>query len=334
MFVPSALLFDGKKDCADGSDECPTSLNEDMFSLKNEMISSFSLKIILWIIAPFAFFGNIYVFVTSIHAYRTVKIPNEVAKNHRIMIANLAVADGLMGVYLIILAISSAVYSGSFCLASKSWRVSNLCQVMGTLVIVSSQASVFILLLMGAFRFYTIMRPFESQMTKKANTYCNIGIVLSWLFALVIGIIPWTLDYFTTDFYYKSLFFKTDQVKKSSYHYFLSQLDAYRQTKNINSESYAVCTRNSSSHSSHPEFLLTYTETLTVDEDKPDKVFYSKLMPDTTYGGKFGFYSQNSICLPSYITRSNKPGWEYSIGIVTLNFALFIVMAVIYIQIV
>ena len=312
LFVSKSLLFDGKKDCADGTDECPSFYNQDMFSSGNEMISKVSLKIILWIIAPFAFFGNVAVLITTIYTLRTVKL-NTISIAHRFMVINLSVADGLMGVYLIILTVVSTLNSGSFCLASREWRSSILCKAMGTMVIISSQASVFILQMMGLFRLYTILRPFEAQFSETMCKGFRKGVAFSWLIAIALGIIPWFFDFFITDYHYDSVFFPTDQVSKTDYDVFVEKMTSIASFHSIDENSTIVVQKNFSAND-----CIVY------------KQFMSKPMPDTRYSGSFGFYSHNSICLPSYFTRVGVPGWQYSIAIISLNFSMFLLMAVVY----
>ena len=277
------------------------------------MISKLSLKSVLWIIAPFAFFGNVAVLVTTVHTLKTVKL-NAIAVVHRYLVANLAAADGLMGIYLVILAIVSTAYSGTFCLASRTWKTSLLCNIMGTLVIISSQASVFILMLMGLFRLYTIIRPFEAQFSlTTCKHFYSIGLFVAWFLAVFLAVIPWCFDYFITSYHFGSLFFQTDQVGKSDYQNFLAKINAIAQTNNVEENSTIVVRRNFSDNG-----VIQYQK------------FTSRRIPDVDYSGSFGFYSQNSICLPSYFARSDMPGWQYSIGIITLNFSMFIFMAIVY----
>jgi len=275
------------------------------------MISKFSLKVVLWIIAPFAFFGNIAVLVTTIRTLSTVKL-NSISIAHRILVANLAAADGLMGAYLVILTIVSTVFSGSFCLVSRTWRASILCNVMGALVIISSQASVFILMLMGLFRLYTILRPFEAQYSKITCRYFyTVGLSVSWVLAILVAIIPWFFDYFITEYYYSSLFFETNEVKKSDYQNFIKKLDVIVQSNTAEENSNIFVQKNISINGTAQQFT-------------------SRRIPDVAYSGSFGFYSQNSICLPSYFARTDMSGWQYTIAIITLNFTMFVLMAIVY----
>ena len=280
------------------------------------MISSWVLRVVLWIIAPFAFFGNIFVLVTSIRSLESVK-SNLIAVAHRYMVINLSIADGLMGVYLILLIITSTIYSGSFCLTSATWRSSVLCKIMGTIVVVSNQASVYILFQMGLFRLYTIIRPFEVQFSESICKMFYKSLFATWIFAIVLAILPWCLDYFITDYYYISLFFETDQVSKNSYTNFVERVLTIANFNKIDQNSTVVAQKS-----------------FFVNGMQEQQNFSSKLLPPLKYSGSFGFYSQNVICLPSYFSRNNQPGWQYSLALISLDFTMFVLMVLIYILIV
>ena len=77
--------------------------------------------------------------------------------NH-ILILNLAVADFLMGIYLLSISIVDTMYSGIYCLESVQWLSSDTCRNLGVLLIVSSQASVTFLTALATVRLITIVK--------------------------------------------------------------------------------------------------------------------------------------------------------------------------------
>jgi len=72
------------------------------------------------------------------------------------LILNLAMADLLMGVYLILLGIAGVVFDGTFCRHELTWRSGTTCQVMGSLVVISSETSVLTLVLLASIRLYVV----------------------------------------------------------------------------------------------------------------------------------------------------------------------------------
>lgn len=75
--------------------------------------------------------------------------------NH-LLVLNLALADTLMGVYLLILGSADAHYSGVYCKHKLEWLSSGCCAAMGVLVVISSETSVFTMILLTTFRLYAI----------------------------------------------------------------------------------------------------------------------------------------------------------------------------------
>ena len=84
-------------------------------------------------------------------------IDNNVAFANHLLIINLALADFLMGLYLLILSIYDALYSGIYCLKSVEWLSSYTCSFLGALVVVSSQASVLTLVILCTVRLVTVL---------------------------------------------------------------------------------------------------------------------------------------------------------------------------------
>ena len=77
--------------------------------------------------------------------------------NH-ILVMNLALADLLMGVYLLAVGIAYEKLNGSYCKEELSWRGSSVCTWMGVTALVSIQASVLTLVVLTSCRLYTILK--------------------------------------------------------------------------------------------------------------------------------------------------------------------------------
>jgi len=61
-----------------------------------------------------------------------------------------------MGVYLIMLGIAGAVYSGRYCTMSLEWLSSPACATMGVLVVLSSETSMITMVLLTITRVYAV----------------------------------------------------------------------------------------------------------------------------------------------------------------------------------
>ena len=93
--------------------------------------------------------------VKPIYRIFSDKWQGALSANH-LLIMNLAVADLLMGVYLVMLGVGELKISGKFCQLKASWCSSTLCSTMGTLVLLSSETSVLIMVLLTSLRLFSV----------------------------------------------------------------------------------------------------------------------------------------------------------------------------------
>jgi len=61
-----------------------------------------------------------------------------------------------MGIYLLVLGIADAAFSGFYCKHRFSWLTGTTCKVMGVFVVISSEVSVMTMVLLTASRLYTV----------------------------------------------------------------------------------------------------------------------------------------------------------------------------------
>ena len=83
-------------------------------------------------------------------------------KTFHILLLNLGIAHFLMGIYLLMLGIAGAVFDGKYCLKKVMWRNHLICHVMGVLVVISSEASVFFVVILTSFRAFAVFQVFSS----------------------------------------------------------------------------------------------------------------------------------------------------------------------------
>ena len=86
---------------------------------------------------------------------RQKKLTAPTRTNH-LLILNLAVADLLMGIYLLMLGIAGATLDGVFCAHQYTWRSGITCQAMGSLVVISSETSVITMVMLASFRLFAV----------------------------------------------------------------------------------------------------------------------------------------------------------------------------------
>uniref|UniRef100_H2ZG91 G-protein coupled receptors family 1 profile domain-containing protein n=1 Tax=Ciona savignyi TaxID=51511 RepID=H2ZG91_CIOSA len=178
----------GRADCSDTSDECPKELDKNVFSSRKELIGSAVFRATTWIFGLAAIVGNTGTFVYAAKTLSRFSSLNPITKLNYILLINLSVADGLMGVYLIALGSKGIEYSGNYCRFDKYWRTSSTCSNLGSLALVSSEATVLILAFLATLRLFSILNPLK---TKRISIKIPIAsIIVAWLLAIFVGVAP------------------------------------------------------------------------------------------------------------------------------------------------
>jgi len=158
-------------------------------------MANYPLQISIWILGITALAGNIFVVV-----WRTATERKQVSS---FFIVNLAASDGLMGVYLLIIAGVDQYYRGTYIVHSASWRASALCQLAGVLATLSSELSVFMLTAITADRATTLLFPLKfGQMRMKQ---ARLVAAAAWIVCIFISVLPVTkIPYFGNAFFGKT----------------------------------------------------------------------------------------------------------------------------------
>nr|CAB3265837.1 relaxin receptor 1-like [Phallusia mammillata] len=145
--------------------------------------------------------------------------------NH-MLVLNLAVADLLMGVYLLMLGAIGTMYSGNYCVNDLLWRSSDTCSAMGILVVLSSEASVLTMVLLTSFRIYAVWNPFNAG-TKPSGKVVIFALLLVWFVACLLAFLPLGVQFqhrfTTTAMINESPFFQSIMVEYSSFKSFLER---------------------------------------------------------------------------------------------------------------
>uniref|UniRef100_H2ZG92 G-protein coupled receptors family 1 profile domain-containing protein n=1 Tax=Ciona savignyi TaxID=51511 RepID=H2ZG92_CIOSA len=188
LSIPILKKMDGRADCSDTSDECPKELDKNVFSSRKELIGSAVFRATTWIFGLAAIVGNTGTFVYAAKTLSRFSSLNPITKLNYILLINLSVADGLMGVYLIALGSKGIEYSGNYCRFDKYWRTSSTCSNLGSLALVSSEATVLILAFLATLRLFSILNPLK---TKRISIKIPIAsIIVAWLLAIFVGVAP------------------------------------------------------------------------------------------------------------------------------------------------
>jgi len=301
--VPQSFMFDDYWDCHDGSDECPsTTLKNSSFASKTEMIHNTFLKVWLWLMALMALTGNTFVIMKTFSSMQKSRKMSPVTKSNHFLIFNLALADFLMGVYLLAMAIKSAQYSGKYCFFDKLWRTGSTCRAFGVLSVISCEASVMVLSVMTAVRLYVVSRPIAAQSLD--FRYVPLVTTTMWLLAIFLAVLP-----------VSSIF--TDGITASAWisSKFLNESSISLPTAISLSDTIGVLSPVSAPLTSYSNRALLWTDV---------QNFLKENSSGNAIQGLFGYYSLNSVCVPEWFVTTKSPGWQFSIVVVSINLILFL----------
>ena len=159
-----------------------------------------SLRIVSWILGPLGLFANIFVIGWMIYnKFNPLKLISKnsvrnVSNNPSLlMIFNLAVADLLGALYLIILAISDQVYrisdgelneNGTY---DNTWIISTPCFVERILSQISLLMSIFIICLITVSRFIPVVYPYSTWEINIKKT--RIALISFWIVSIAISVV-------------------------------------------------------------------------------------------------------------------------------------------------
>ncbi|XP_069141896.1 G-protein coupled receptor GRL101-like [Argopecten irradians] len=171
---------------------------QDEFSSCSDLMREDHLKAFIWIIGISALIGN-----AGVVMYKIIFDCHSLVKGHGILILNLAIADFVMGIYMLIIAIADSVYRGRYIWNDMYWRNSLQCKLAGVLATISSEASVMFLLLITLDRFLSMKFLFRQHKLNKRKII--LACLIVWILCFTIAVIPLLpLSYFSGQFYSRS----------------------------------------------------------------------------------------------------------------------------------
>ncbi|KAJ8026605.1 hypothetical protein HOLleu_31491 [Holothuria leucospilota] len=157
------------------------------FSSCSDLIRHDLLRIGMWILGTSGLCGNLAVIVWSVFRQCILKRRKRNAVQ-ALLIVNLAVADLLMGCYMLFIAIADVHYRGTYALFSDQWQTSFFCRLAGFLSTLSSVSSVMFLVVISFDRYLNVVFPFSRRHLKlKSALVVACGI---WMIMTLIGVLP------------------------------------------------------------------------------------------------------------------------------------------------
>ena len=149
------------------------------------------LRVCMWILGICALFGNLMVI------WWRCRERNDTNKVQSLLITNLSLSDFLMGVYMLILTFADAYFQDFFPSHADRWRSGLICKFAGLIAMLSSEASVFFLVLISIDRLIGVKYPFSTRKLTPKTT--RIVATILWIIALIMGMVATLLT--GTDYY-------------------------------------------------------------------------------------------------------------------------------------
>ena len=297
-------VCNGIANCDDKSDEenCSDISVDLMFSSETEMIANPFLRSAFWIIGMIVIGGNLSVIITKIKFLKNNSITSSFFCQHFILL-NISCADLIMGIYLLAIAGHSAIFSGYYGSIDIHWRTSWSCSVIGSLAVVSSEASCFFMVILTGFRLHGICRPYASRYSP--TWPWKFAIFVLWIISLILALLPIfhvTFDDFVHQVFFPIEFQPNGVWKKHSLAKFVSR--------------YAAVTN----------------KTIDVGDGHWQEIrhFLKANFPDKPLIN-LGYYGHTSICMPMLYVTKHDSAWGYSFGIIMTNFLCFLFIAIGYV---
>ena len=224
---------------------------------------------------------------------------------NKLLIILIGNSDFLMGVYLITVAYYDTAYGDSYCKNKFQWLTSGSCFMLGITNTVATQTSLFAMTTLSIFRVASLTSLVPSPITSKSSKVKLIltPIVLLTM-SLLLAAIPLVKpveDYFVNGLYYHQNPLFTASVNKIKH---TSILQAYL--------------------GRFPASLLSWRN-------------YDKLVGnmftddyDGVQGKRVHFYGNSGVCVFKYIVGPTDPQQIYSLLLLFVNIACFVMIAVSY----
>ena len=293
--IPRKLFMDGVVQCDDGTDE------RAIFSSEEEMIENAAIRYFIWIIAIITLTGNIYVLISTMLHIKQKEMPEAIRINH-ILILNLAIADFLMGIYLLIVSIQSAIFSPRYGEVDLFWRSSSLCTAAGSLAIISSEASCFIMSTLCSFRLMNVLAPIRARLFPTWPWYALLAFI--WIASCVIAVAP--AIYIFSDYFVDQLFFPVPFATDK-----------------------AISLRQSVTIGCRYTSLIGVPYEVTSPSWREILPRFNELFPEVE-ARLIGYYGETSLCMPRFYVDSDGNAAIFSLVIISINFVSFVYVCVSY----
>ncbi|XP_032589634.1 relaxin receptor 2 isoform X3 [Drosophila mojavensis] len=158
-----------------------------------DLLSKPLLRHSTWFMATLSIAGNLMVLYGRF-IYRDENVAVTM------VIRNLALADMLMGFYLLILGVQDYRYRDEYHMVARDWLKSWQCKAIGTLAVSSSEVSMLILAFMSLERFLLIADPFRGHRAISVRII-YFSLLCIWATGVGLAVTPLVIWYSSSQFY-------------------------------------------------------------------------------------------------------------------------------------
>ncbi|ELT92988.1 hypothetical protein CAPTEDRAFT_73675, partial [Capitella teleta] len=153
----------------------------DGLSSVGELIDNCVLRVVIWLV------GVLTISLNCVVVIGRVCFQGE-NPAHSLVIKNLAVADFLMGVYLLAVACKDSELRAVFNQFALSWMQSGACAVLGVVAVASSEVSIFILTYLSLERYVMLVHPYKNCHVSLPAAALSMACL--WLGGLLLAVLP------------------------------------------------------------------------------------------------------------------------------------------------
>nr|XP_058946201.1 G-protein coupled receptor GRL101-like [Pocillopora verrucosa] len=172
--------------------DCEFAFN-DNFASCHSMFRNLAPRRSLWVVGLLSLFGSVFVV-----GWQYFLPDNNMVQS--IMLVNLGISDGIMGIYLIIIGIKDLQWSGEYYLHDYEWRTGWFCHFNGAMSVLSSEVSVMMISLIAWDRLKNIVFPYTFAKITPRQT--RIMCVVIWLVGGIMAFLPLSGMRYFGDWYY------------------------------------------------------------------------------------------------------------------------------------
>ncbi|CAH3166584.1 unnamed protein product, partial [Pocillopora meandrina] len=172
--------------------DCEFAFN-DNFASCHSMFRNLAPRRSLWVVGLLSLLGSVFVV-----GWQYFFPDNNMVQS--IMLVNLGISDGIMGIYLIIIGIKDLQWSGEYYLHDYEWRTGWFCHFNGAMSVLSSEVSVMMISLIAWDRLKNIVFPYTFAKITPRQTRIMCAVI--WLVGGIMAFLPLSGMRYFGDWYY------------------------------------------------------------------------------------------------------------------------------------